>query len=90
MGIEWQGLGFGVDFRRCPPISIPPSISGLKSTFDTEIETNDHLAANWAFVRDWSEGSRYETDLPGPTARNFYSAVTAPGDGVLSWLKRHW
>lgn len=66
------------------------TISGLKSTFDTEIETYDHLAANWAFVRDWSEGSRYETDLPGPTARNFYSAVTAPGDGVLSWLKRHW
>ena len=66
------------------------NISGLKTEFQRAIQTNQSLAVNWAIVKDWSEQSRYSTDISEIMARDFYSAVTARGQGVLSWLRKRW
>lgn len=66
------------------------SISGVKNEFESETRLNIALAANWVIVRDWSEISRYDSEIPEATAKNFHSAATARRNGVLSWLMRRW
>ena len=66
------------------------NISGLKAEFQRELQTNQSLAVNWAVVKDWSEQSRYSTGISEIMARDFHSAVTARGQGVLSWLRKRW
>jgi hypothetical protein len=66
------------------------NISGLKVEFQREIQTNQSLAVNWAIVKDWSEQSRYSTGISEIMARDFYTAVTARGQGVFSWLRKRW
>ncbi len=65
-------------------------VSGLKEKLQDEIRNNPNLEVNWAIVKDWSVESRYSTDISETTARDFYSAVTARENGVLSWLKKWW
>lgn len=64
--------------------------SGLREVFDSDRAANPHLEANRAIVKDWSESSRYDSDISQAIARVFYSAVVTRGHGVLSWLKKHW
>lgn len=66
------------------------SVSGLKAELQKEIRNNQDLEVNWAIVKDWSVESRYFPDISETTARDFYSAVTARKNGVLSWLKKWW
>ena len=66
------------------------SVSGLKAELQEEIRSNPKLEVNWAIVKDWSVESRYSTDISETAARDFYSAVTARKNGVLSWLKKWW
>jgi hypothetical protein len=65
-------------------------VSGLKVEYQTEIQSNPGLEINWAIVKDWSEQSRYSTDISETMARDFYSAVTARKNGVLTWLRKWW
>jgi len=65
-------------------------VSGLKEKLQDEIRNNPNLEVNWAIVKDWSVESRYSTDISETAARDFYSAVTARENGVLSWLKKWW
>jgi len=66
------------------------SISGLKAELQKETRSNPTLEVNWAIVKDWSEQSRYSTSISETQARDFYSAVTARKNGVLTWLKKWW
>jgi hypothetical protein len=66
------------------------SISGLKAELQEETQSNPTLEVNWAIVKDWSEQSRYSTSISETQARDFYSAVTARKNGVLTWLKKWW
>jgi HEPN domain-containing protein len=66
------------------------SVSGLKAELQKEIRNNPNLEVNWAIVKDWSVESRYLPDISETTAKDFYSAVTARRNGVLSWLKKWW
>lgn len=65
-------------------------VSGLKEELDSESAGNQALEGNWSIVKDWSEQSRYRSDIPENEARDLFSAVTARRNGVLSWLMRWW
>lgn len=65
-------------------------ISGLKIQYQKEIKINRQLELNWAIVKDWSEESRYLTNIPESKVRHFYLAVTARKGGVLTWIKKLW
>ncbi len=41
------------------------SISGLESEFNSHAGKNPAFRANWALVKDWNEGSRYESRSEG-------------------------
>lgn len=66
------------------------NISGVKNLHDAEMDRNHSFATNWGIVKDWTETSRYQVTTPEPRARDFFSAVTDPTDGVITWLKKHW
>jgi HEPN domain-containing protein len=65
-------------------------ISGLKEKLQEEIQSNPTLEVNWTIVKDWKVESRYSTIMSETKARDFYSAVTARKNGVLTWLKKWW
>jgi HEPN domain-containing protein len=64
--------------------------SGLEQEREIEIKNNPGFEANWSTVKDWKEDSRYKNDIDELTSKDFYSAVTARKNGVLSWLKKYW
>ena len=64
-------------------------VSGLKSTFDAERQTNSELNVNWQIVEDWSEDSRYENHEQ-KEAEDLYTALTDPAHGVLQCIERYW
>ena len=66
------------------------NVSGMKSAMQSETQTNPNLAVNWTIVKDWSEQSRYSNNISEIMARNFFSAVTEKGSGVLLWLRKRW
>lgn len=65
-------------------------LSGLQAEFQIEMQNSPNLEVNWAIVKDWSEQSRYSTDIPEITAKDLYSAVAGRRDGVLAWVKKRW
>ena len=65
------------------------TISGVQVQFDTRIADSD-FEVNWATVKDWNEGSRYDSTITEVTARDLFTAVTDQAHGVLTWLKTLW
>jgi hypothetical protein len=65
-------------------------VSGLRDELNSESSGNPTLQRYWTIVKDWSEQSRYNSDIPENVARDLFSAVTARRNGVLSWLMRWW
>ena len=65
-------------------------VAGLREQLQRESQINPSLEANWAIVILWSEQSRYESDIRENAVRDFYSAVTMRGNGVLAWLRNWW
>ena len=66
------------------------TLSGLEIEFQKQIKNNRSLEVNWAVVKDWSEESRYLTDILKSKATDLYSAVMGRKDGFLSWVKKRW
>ncbi len=66
------------------------SISGLKVEHEKYIQNNKVFELNWTIVKDWSEEIRYDNTVTELDARDFYSAVTARKNGVLTWMKKSW
>ena len=66
------------------------NLSGLRNDLQREFQTHPNLEVNWTTVKDWSEQARYNSSISEKSARDFYSAVTARGYGVLSWLRKRW
>lgn len=65
-------------------------LAGLKTSLETEMDRNAALRLSWSIVREWSEQSRYRTDLGKTEAAALYSAVAGRNAGVLAWIKRRW
>jgi len=64
-------------------------LSGLKSDFDKEIETDTGFRGYWSTVKDWNENSRYKC-FSQQKARDLYKAIADETKGVLKWIKQHW
>ena len=65
-------------------------VSGLKKDLESESNHNPSFAHNWTLVKDWKEQSRYHIGVSEAEARDLLNAITAPKNGVLSWLKERW
>ena len=65
-------------------------IAGLKDVLEQEIESDQALFANWDIVKEWSEGTRYQTDVSERRSRELYSAITGRKNGVLAWIRQWW
>jgi hypothetical protein len=63
-------------------------IAGLQPQLEKELKGNPHFAANWGVVSLWRIEDRYETT--GLGGRDMVSAITAPKDGVLQWIRLFW
>ena len=64
-------------------------VSELEQELNIETQRDRAFEVNWAVVKDWNEGSRYERHGP-EAAKSLYVAVADTKHGVLRWLKRHW
>jgi len=65
-------------------------ISGLATTFKERVAANKPFEVNWSTVKDWNEGTRYDSTISELKARDLFSAVTDGKDGVLTWIKTLW
>lgn len=64
-------------------------VAGLDAERQARSRVSKQFEINWALVKDWSEGSRYDRN-DEQKARDFVRAVTDRRTGVLGWLKAHW
>jgi HEPN domain-containing protein len=62
----------------------------LDKEFKKELQSNGEFAGNWGTLKDWSEDSRYKTDISEKAARGLHAAITDPQNGILQWLKKWW
>ena len=63
--------------------------AGLQAALESEKKRDSLFEVNWAIVKDWNEGSRYERH-DAVVAKSLYGAVIDDKHGVLKWLRRHW
>ena len=52
-----------------------------------DMDKDPAVSLHWDTVKDWSEQSRYKTDIPEKEARDLYDAIA---NGVLPWIKARW
>jgi HEPN domain-containing protein len=62
--------------------------AGLMLKLREEFRLNETLEKKWDVVKDWKEGSRYETH-GRDKARDMIEAAGSP-DGILECLKEYW
>ncbi len=65
-------------------------ISGLKSQHQFQLDKSPEFVVNWNTVLDWRENTRYTAFISETDAINLFAAVTAPENGILTWLKKFW
>ncbi len=65
-------------------------VSGLKTNYTAEAKLNREFEVNWSTVKDWDESSRYTNGKADTLVKDFYKAVTARKNGVLTWIKKFW
>ena len=64
-------------------------VAELYDALESAMRSDQFLAANWTFVTEWSEQSRYEMWNLGKAAA-LLLAVSNPRGGVLPWIQMHW
>jgi HEPN domain-containing protein len=64
-------------------------VAGLALALEAEMNRDSEFANNWAVVKDWSEGSRYERHAE-KEVKALYVAITNRRHGVLKWIRQHW
>jgi hypothetical protein len=62
---------------------------GLKPDLDTATAADATLSGYWGIVKDWNEGSRYETKGQ-VEAEALYEAIVEQNHGVMGWIRQHW
>jgi hypothetical protein len=65
------------------------TLAGLRLAFDAALAGDPVLSANWTYVKDWSESSRYERPDKAQ-ALTLFKAIVEPKHGVLAWIRLHW
>lgn len=66
------------------------NLSGLTTEHKKECARNPNFEISWSIVRDWTEQSRYNTNVSRQQAQEFHAAVTSRKNGVLTWLRKFW
>jgi HEPN domain-containing protein len=64
-------------------------LAELKTEFETALQQDQLMEANWAIVQDWSEESRYE-NRTFQQAASLLSAIDDQPGGLLPWIKQRW
>ena len=64
-------------------------IAGLKVLRNAEASANRIFDDNWQIVKDWNEQARYQRWTEAK-ARELFTAITDPTNGVLPWIMVHW
>ncbi|MEE9391145.1 MAG: DNA-binding protein [Planctomycetota bacterium] len=65
-------------------------LAGLREEFEKDMKTQPQLQLNWMVVKDWSERSRYDSQITRALAKDMYSASVSRKHGVLTWVKKSW
>jgi len=65
-------------------------LAGLGPDLNKDMNASPALQVNWAIVKDWDEGLRYDVTITAAQARDLYSACTRRRSGILSWIRRKW
>jgi hypothetical protein len=65
-------------------------VAGLTNDLTQKERTDQAFSVNWAVAKDWSEQTRYETNIGRAKARDLCNAITDNNNGVLPWLKTFW
>lgn len=65
-------------------------LAGLEQQLKKDMDTNPSLKTNWAVIKDWSESSRYKTNITQKDATSIYSSCNSRKDGILPWIKKKW
>jgi len=58
-------------------------VAGLKTHLTTEESSNQTFKLNWAVAKDWSEQTRYETNINQAEAKDLIDAIADNNTGVL-------
>ena len=61
----------------------------LGTALQRAAKQGSRFARNWATVKDWSEASRYDTNISPQTVVDYRQACLGTG-GVLTWIKQRW
>jgi hypothetical protein len=64
--------------------------AGLTNDLTQKERADQAFSVNWAVAKDWSEQTRYETNIGLAKARDLCNAITDNNNGVLPWLKTFW
>ena len=64
-------------------------LAGLKADREQVAAADPAFGRNWAVVKDWNEGSRYES-WSEQDAADMIRAINQRTSGVLAWTKKHW
>lgn len=64
-------------------------VAGLKSVRKTDLDANPVFKRHWEIVDAWNEAARYVI-WNQAEAEDLYQSITAPTDGVFTWVKNHW
>jgi HEPN domain-containing protein len=62
----------------------------LKEKLEAKCKSSKKFEINWDVVIDWTEQTRYETNIDRQTARMMLRAVGDSRNGVLRWMKMYW
>jgi hypothetical protein len=64
-------------------------VAGLGRALEELAYKSPEFRANWAFVKSWTEHSRYQRHQP-QEAEQLLTAVGDRRHGVISWIKVYW
>jgi len=85
---EWPDKQFVVECHSHDILKLV-RLAGVDAARVADSTANPNLGANWNFVKDWNERSRYERHSLAK-AQRLFDAITHVTDGVLPWIKARW
>ena len=64
-------------------------LAGLTKERDVAAKVNLALDKHWSIVKDWDEDARYQQQIE-LKAREIFTAISDPANGVLPWITVRW
>ncbi|MCA9102809.1 MAG: HEPN domain-containing protein [Planctomycetales bacterium] len=64
--------------------------TGFEGDLKDEIANNADFGGYWGVVSEWTESSRYNSQITETEAKDLYAAIGHDPDGVMRWLQNRW